>query len=61
MEGGQMRELMKRFGARKKIFSNNLQETKLDLPEPLDKLNVPGKIKEGELTITQYVSLILFS
>jgi hypothetical protein len=51
---------MKAFDAHKRTFSNNTHEMKLDLPEPLDKLNVPGKVSEGELTITQYVSLMSF-
>ena len=52
-----MRQVMKAFDAHKKIFSNSVPEVKLDLPKPL---NIPGKIVEGELTITQYVSLMSF-
>jgi hypothetical protein len=52
-----MRELIKAFDARKKTFSNDVSEVKFDLPTGnLDKLNIPGKLKEGELTITRYVS-----
>jgi hypothetical protein len=62
---------MKQFDALKKKFPNNVHEMKLDLPEP-DKSNIsekwknekwkniPGKVSDGELTITQYVSLMSF-
>ena len=56
-----MRQVMKKFDAHKKLFSNNVHEMKLDLPKPLDKLNISSKVSEGELTITQYVSLMSFS
>jgi hypothetical protein len=55
-----MRVLMKDFDERKKKFSNNARDMKLDLPEPLENLNIPGKVLEGELTITVYVTSILF-
>jgi hypothetical protein len=54
-----MRELIKAFDARKKTFSNDVHEVNFYLPKGnLYKLNIPGKLKEGELTITQYVSFM---
>jgi hypothetical protein len=50
---------MKAFDAYKKIFPNNAHPMKLDLPA-LNKLSISGKVSEGELTIAQYVSLMLF-
>jgi hypothetical protein len=50
-----MRELLRRFEVKKKAFSATTQEIKLDLPPPLDKLDVQGKINQGELTITRSV------
>jgi hypothetical protein len=50
-----MRELLRRFEVKKKAFSATTQEIKLDLPPPLDKLDVQGKINQGELTITRWV------
>jgi hypothetical protein len=53
-EGKQMRQLMKEFDPHKKAFSNYVRDEMLvDLPAPLDKLNMAGKIKEGELKISQ--------
>jgi hypothetical protein len=49
-----MRQLMKEFDPHKKAFSNYVRDEMLvDLPAPLDKLNMAGKIKEGELKISQ--------
>jgi hypothetical protein len=57
-EGKQMRAVMKAFDGQKRKFSNNVRDVKLDLPEPLDNLNIAGKVSEGELTITGYVTFI---
>jgi hypothetical protein len=27
---------------------------KIDLPEPIDKIVIPGRVNQGELTITKY-------
>lgn len=53
-----MRAVMKAFDGQKRKFSNNVRHVKLDLPEPLDNLNIAGKVSEGELTITGYVTFI---
>lgn len=59
-EGGKMRAVMKVFDEKKKKFSNKVRDMKLDLPTPLDNLNIPGKVVAGELTITASVTSILF-
>ena len=54
-----MRELIKAFDTCKKTFSKDAQEVKLYLPKSdLLNLNIPGKINEGELTITWYVNFM---
>jgi len=55
-----MRAVMKVFDEKKRKFSNNVRNMKLDLPEPLDNLNIPGKVSGGEVTITEYVTFISF-
>ena len=47
-----MRKLMKDFVEKKKRFSSKVRDMKLDLPKPLDNLNIPGHVSGGELTIT---------
>lgn len=56
-----MREVMKDFDEKKRKFSNkDVRDMKLDLPKPLDNLNIPGKVLGGELTITVYVAFLSF-
>src|SRR5271155_5724521 len=44
-EGEEMRDVMKAFDEKKKKFSqNDVRDVKLDLPKPLDNLNIPGKV-----------------
>lgn len=51
-ESGPMRELMKRFDVKKKTFSHATTGLiRIDLPPPLDGLNVEGRVRDGELTI----------
>ena len=50
-----MRAIMKAFDRYKRRFTNDEREMRIDLPRPLDNLNIPGRVKEGELTITWYV------
>jgi hypothetical protein len=45
-----MRQIMVAFDAHKKNFPNNAHQMKLYLPA-LNKLNIPSKVTEGELTI----------
>jgi hypothetical protein len=52
-EGRWMRELMKEFDKKKRIFCNDGSSMKIDLPEPLANLNLPGKVEGGEFTITK--------
>jgi hypothetical protein len=54
METGPMRELMKRFEKEKVQFSLSSHDVHLDLPAPLNMLNIDGRVKEGELTIYMY-------
>jgi len=59
-EREQMRIVMKKFDGIKRKFSNNARDMKLDLPKPLDNLNIPGKVLGGELTITVCVAFLSF-
>jgi hypothetical protein len=52
MEGPKMRQLMESFELHKKAFHSLSRDTKLDLPEPLHRLNKSGYVEEGELTIS---------
>ncbi|KAF3050005.1 hypothetical protein E8E11_009658 [Didymella keratinophila] len=48
-----MRDLMQRFDERKQAFTRESRDQYLDLPFPLENLNVPGVINEGQITITR--------
>jgi hypothetical protein len=52
MEGKSMRELMKKFDERKKQFKNDARPFKLELPFPLEDLNMKG-VDSGSITITR--------
>jgi hypothetical protein len=43
---------MNQFEARKKAFHGHAKDTQLDLPHPLDHLNIEGFVEDGELTMT---------
>lgn len=51
-EGSRMRHVIKQFDPHKKKFSSNSPSMKIDLPEPLNNITIPGKVNQGELTIT---------
>jgi hypothetical protein len=51
-----MRELMRDFEMHKKAFHKDSPEMYIELPSVLNRLTVPGKVDQGELTITKYVS-----
>lgn len=52
-----MRGLIKQFSSRKEAFSNDdYAPIKLDLPPPLDALNIEGRVDQGELTLYWYVA-----
>jgi hypothetical protein len=53
-EDGRMRYVSKQFDAYKKKFSSKSPPMKIDFPEPLKNINIPGKVNQGELTITKY-------
>jgi len=52
-EGESMRELMRRFDPLKKQFHQKHRDMHLDLPKPLDNLNLEGKVNGGEIIITK--------
>ncbi|ORY13860.1 hypothetical protein BCR34DRAFT_253204 [Clohesyomyces aquaticus] len=51
-EGGQMRLLMQAFDPHKKAFKGSSADMHIPLPEPLDTLNIPGIVEDGELLVT---------
>lgn len=53
-ESSNMRIVIKAFDGYKKSFKGNSAAVKIDLPAPIDKINVAGKVNQGELTITEY-------
>ncbi|KAK4962668.1 hypothetical protein LTR10_000295 [Elasticomyces elasticus] len=55
-----MRELIKRFEVQKTRFSTNTYDVKIDLPAPLDRLDIPDRVNEGELTIYKDEMRVLF-
>ncbi|CZR64187.1 uncharacterized protein PAC_14084 [Phialocephala subalpina] len=52
MEGRYMRQVVKRFDEKKRLFSNKANEIHFDLPNPLNALNIAGRITQGNLKIT---------
>lgn len=48
-----MRELMKKFEAHKKAFTQSSPEMRIDLPKPLDRLTISKVVDRGELIITK--------
>lgn len=53
-EGEQMRAIMRAFDAYKRKFAKSARPMKMDLPEPLDNLDMGEKVVGGELTISKY-------
>ena len=53
-----MRKVMADFEGHKKAFHQDSDDMHIDLPEPLNKLNIPGKVENGDLLITKFVFLI---
>jgi hypothetical protein len=51
-EGGAMRRLMQAFELQKKDFKGASPDMQIELPPPLHKINIPGRVEEGILTIT---------
>lgn len=58
MEIAEMRLLMSRFEAAKKIFCADSDDVELELPAPLHTLNIPGRVDQGLLTISQQVDSV---
>lgn len=54
-EGPALRDLMKAFDAWKRGFTKNFgRDIPIDLPAPLQDLDIPGKVNHGEITIPWY-------
>lgn len=53
MEEKQMRQVIKKFDEKKRLFSNKSQEVHIDLPDPLNTLSISGRVTQGDLRITQ--------
>ena len=47
-----MRELMKDFNILKRKFKKGHPDMKMTLPKPLENLDLPNRVEEGEITIT---------
>ena len=52
-EGGKMRHIMRQFESHKRAFHGASPDMSVDLPDPLHRLIIDGKIEEGDLTITK--------
>jgi len=53
IQGRYMREIMKKFDGYKKKFRNGYDDNiRLDLPEPLEDLDIEGRVSYGEIKIT---------
>lgn len=54
-ESRAMRDLMKDFDDRKTLFHSSYGENiYIQLPEPLEDLDIPGKVNQGRITVTRY-------
>lgn len=52
MESGPIRDLVRKFIAKKETFSELVEDIHLELPPPLDRLDKEGRVRQGELTIS---------
>lgn len=52
-EGEAMRTVMKEFNERKKKFKKDSRDMRVDLPAPLDTLNIDSRVRSGGVTITK--------
>ena len=57
-EGMQMRAITREFGRCKRKFAKNARDIMINLPKPLENLNIDSKVVGGEITITKYMSFI---
>ena len=53
LEDGPIRKLVQDFVTKKHTFSSSTQDTCIDLPEPLNALNLGDRVRQGELTISR--------
>jgi len=51
-EGRPMRQLMKTFNEKKRMFHRTQRDIRMDLPEPLHDLDMGDRVVGGEITIT---------
>ncbi len=47
-----MSDLMQEFEKRKKLFTTDAKDIEIDLPEPFENLNIPGRVGDGLLIVT---------
>lgn len=52
---------MKDFETLKRTFSKDKSDMHMELPYPLENLNIPGRVEGGEFTITKYCLLVRLS
>lgn len=57
-EGPQMREVMDNFNTFKLRFHKDHRDMRMDLPAPLDNLNMDNRVEGGQITITKSVNRI---
>lgn len=49
---------MSKFEAEKKVFCADSEDVELELPAPLHTLNIPGRVEQGTLMISQQVNSV---
>jgi hypothetical protein len=57
-EGRPMRQLMKTFNEKKRMFHRTQRDIRMDLPDPLHNLEMGDRVVGGEITITKSVTII---
>jgi hypothetical protein len=53
LEDGPIRRLVESFVIKKHAFSSSTQSVRIDLPEPLNALDLGDRVRQGELTISR--------
>ena len=51
LETGPIRKLVEKFVIKKHAFTSTDEDIRIDLPEPLNALDVEDRVRQGELTI----------
>ena len=52
-EGEAMRAVMKKFNEKKKTFKKDSRDMRVDLPHPLNALNIDTRVRGGGVFITK--------